>query len=160
MVSRGNSTSHQLPGVAGSLPGSQSLWKDLEGHDSPTPSGQCHSSDIYKSEGRHSFWSAVPIGYRDVDLVHIEEHNTNSRTPSGATSQESRSIRDHCDWMLDPSVFKGIQEKMGPLEVDLFASRLTRQLPHFFSWRADPEASAIDAFMQDWSQLRGFANPP
>ena len=43
--------------------------------------------------------------------------------------------------------------------VDLFASRLTRQLPRYFSWRVDPEAEAVDAFKQDWSQFRGFANP-
>ena len=74
--------------------------------------------------------------------------------------QESWLVRDRCDWMLNPHVFQKIQESMGPLEVDLFASRLTRQLPHFYSWRADPEAAATDAFMQDWSHLRGFANPP
>jgi len=48
---------------------------------------------------------------------------------------------------------------MGPLEMDLFTSHLTRQLPHFYSWRADPEAMATDAFMRDWSQQQGFANP-
>ena len=74
--------------------------------------------------------------------------------------QESRLIRDHCDWMLNPQVFQKIQENMGPLEIDLFASRLTKQLSHFYSWRADPETAATDAFMQDWSHLRGFANPP
>lgn len=34
---------------------------------------------------------------------------------------------------------------MGPLEVDLFASHLSRQLPRFYSWRPDPEAEATDA---------------
>jgi len=48
-----------------------------------------------------------------------------------------------------------MQEKVGPLEVDLFASCLTKQLPQFYSWRADPEAAATDAFMQDWSQSLG-----
>jgi len=38
---------------------------------------------------------------------------------------------------------------MGPLEVDLFASRLNKQPPQFYSWRADPEATAMDAFMYD-----------
>ena len=74
--------------------------------------------------------------------------------------QESRSMRDRCDWMLNPKVFQTIQDAMGPLEVDLFATRLTKQLPRFYSWRPDPEAVATDAFLQDWSQLRGFANPP
>ena len=74
--------------------------------------------------------------------------------------QESRSMKDRCDWMLNPLVFKQIHLQMGPLEVDLFASRLTKQLPIFYSWRPDPEAQGTDAFRQDWSQMRGFANPP
>ena len=74
--------------------------------------------------------------------------------------QESRSVQDRCNWMLNPDIFQRIKEMMGPLEVDLFASRLSKQLPRFYSWRADPEATATDAFMQDWSQQRGYANPP
>ena len=49
---------------------------------------------------------------------------------------------------------------MGSLEVDLFASQLIYQLPLFYSSTLDPEAKATDAFMQDWSASRGFANPP
>jgi len=71
---------------------------------------------------------------------------------------KSQSIRDRCDWML--RVFQTIREKMGPLKVDLFASCLTKQLPQFYTWRADPEAVATDAFKQDWSQHRRYANPP
>ena len=77
-----------------------------------------------------------------------------------AVDTESRSVRDRCDWMLNPTVFQRITTQLGPLEVNLFASRLTRQLPRFYSWRPDPEAEATDAFLQDWAKLRGFANPP
>ena len=49
---------------------------------------------------------------------------------------------------------------MGPLEVDMFASRLTHQLPRYFSWNLDPVVEATDAFVQDWSPFRGYANPP
>jgi len=77
-----------------------------------------------------------------------------------AADQESRLMRDRCDWMLNPQVFSQIQQVMGPLQIDLFASRLTKQLPTFYSWRPDPEAQGTDAFNQDWSQERGFANPP
>ena len=49
---------------------------------------------------------------------------------------------------------------MGPLEVDLFASCLTHQLPQFFSWRLDSAAEATDALAKNWTQLWGFANPP
>ena len=74
--------------------------------------------------------------------------------------QESRSMKDRSNWMLNPLVFNQIQFQMGPLEIDLFASRLTKQLPQFYSWRPDPEAQGTDAFNQDWSKMRGFANPP
>ena len=77
-------------------------------------------------------------------------------------NEESRVMKDRSDWRLDPEVFHQIQERWGPLEVDMFASRLTTQLERFFSWRPDPEAEAQDAFSQDWTSLRGkgYANPP
>ena len=62
--------------------------------------------------------------------------------------------------MITQQLFHRIQDQLGPCQVDLFASRLTRQLPRYYSWRIDPEAEAVDAFTQDWSHHRGFANPP
>ena len=47
----------------------------------------------------------------------------------------------------------------GPLEVDLFATRLSRQLPRFVSWRPDPKAESLNAWAQDWSKFRGYAFP-
>ena len=51
--------------------------------------------------------------------------------------KESGTIRNCCNWMLHPQLFLQIKEKMGPLEVDMFASRLTHQLPCYLSWRPD-----------------------
>jgi len=48
----------------------------------------------------------------------------------------------------------------GPLDVDLLASKLTDQIPRFFSWRPDPLVEAVSMFQQDWGPLKGFANPP
>ena len=62
--------------------------------------------------------------------------------------------------MLRPRTFLTIKEAFGPLDVDLFASRLTNQLPPFFNWRSDPQTEAVDAFQQDWGPPREFANPP
>ena len=60
----------------------------------------------------------------------------------------------------EPQVFQQIQLLMGPLQTDLFASRLTKQLPNFYSWRPDPKATATDVLNQDRAQTRGFASPP
>jgi len=72
---------------------------------------------------------------------------------------ESRTMRDRCDWMLNPNIFNRIQSQMGPCKIDLFASCLTRQLPRYYSWRPDLEAEGTDAISQDWSTTRGYANP-
>ena len=74
--------------------------------------------------------------------------------------EESRVMRDRSDWMLCPRVFSKVNHKTGPLQVNLFASRLTHQLMNYVSWRPDPEAMATDAFTLDWTKSMGYANPP
>ncbi len=95
---------------------------------------------------------------RDVTL--IAEHLPG--VLNTIADEESRVMIDCSDCMLNPRIFSKIVQRWGPLEVDLFASRLTTQLNRFFSWRPDPAAEAWNAFSQDWSKLQGMghANPP
>jgi hypothetical protein len=72
----------------------------------------------------------------------------------------SRRKFDRNDWMVNPNIFQRINEIWGPYDMDLFASRLNRQVNQFFSWKAEPESRGIDAFRQNWRRLRGWANPP
>ena len=72
----------------------------------------------------------------------------------------SRTVVDRHDWQLSKTVFHQLNALWGPLEVDLFASRVTKQLARFFSWKPDPLAEATDAFKQSWRGFLGFANPP
>ena len=76
------------------------------------------------------------------------------------TDTESRVMKDHFNWMLKPSIFQWVLDRFPYLEIDLFASRLTFQLPSFFSWRTDPLAEVTDAFLQDWRDMKGYASPP
>jgi hypothetical protein len=73
---------------------------------------------------------------------------------------ESRVMKDRSDGRLCPNVFHQINQRLGPLVVDLFASRLVNQLQTYVSWRRDPMAMATDAFTLDWAELRAYANPP
>ena len=61
---------------------------------------------------------------------------------------------------MHPNLYSQIRQVMGPLDVELFAHRLTHQLSHFYSWRPDPLAEAMDAFTWDWSQFQVYVNPP
>ena len=52
--------------------------------------------------------------------------------------KESRHLTNCWDWKLHPGLFQRIVEIFGLIEADLFASRLTYQVPRFFSWNQTP----------------------
>ena len=58
----------------------------------------------------------------------------------------SRWKQDSTDLKLDPKYFRLAEQRWGRHTVDLFATRLNRQVGRFVSWRPDPEATAVDAF--------------
>jgi len=67
--------------------------------------------------------------------------------------KESRTWSDRSEWKLSPVLFQKINHLLEPLSTDLFASRLSSQLPRFVSWKPDPLAVATDAFTLDWNTL-------
>ena len=58
----------------------------------------------------------------------------------------SRELEDAIEWQLNPAVFKNIINTFGTPGLDLFASRINKQLPEFVSWHSEPEAWVIDVF--------------
>ena len=73
---------------------------------------------------------------------------------------ESRHARDSTEWKLDPNIFSGLCRLRGHPEIDLFASRLSNQLPQYTSLKQDPFSLATDAMQQDWSHKYMYAFPP
>ena len=72
----------------------------------------------------------------------------------------SRVFKDHTEWMLDPKLFNKINALWGPLEVDIFASRLNKQLPRYVAWKPDPHAEFIDVFSINIKDIFFYAFPP
>ena len=73
---------------------------------------------------------------------------------------ELTQMNSHSYWVLDPEIFQRTIERFPFVAVDLFVTRLASQLPHFYSWRLDPLAKAMDAFLKYWRVIKGYANPP
>lgn len=73
---------------------------------------------------------------------------------------ESRHVEESGDWMLDRQIFQQLDRSLGPFTVDLFASRTNAQLPQYCSWRPDPEAWCVDAFMVTWATQFPYMFPP
>ena len=70
---------------------------------------------------------------------------------------ESRVFNDSSEWKIDPQT---ISPFLKGCKIDLFASRLSTQLPQYVSWRPDPEALHADALTMDWAPFKGYAFPP
>ena len=74
---------------------------------------------------------------------------------------KSRAVENtDAEWMISKQIFEAICDYFGQPKIDLFASRLNKQLATYYAWRPDPEAAAIDAFMQPWQHDLMHAFPP
>lgn len=65
----------------------------------------------------------------------------------------SRNFSDRHEWKLDENIFRDLCQIFGTSDINLFASRLNRQVPRFCSWRPDPETNYCDAFSFNWATL-------
>ena len=155
---------HQLPGSIGSISGSQMLCAGPQECDSLAQNGQYECSHILCEQTRGTVSQNLTAITKELwlwclqrDITLIAEHLLGVQNT--VADEESRVMNDRTDWKLNPEVFSRIDRE---LAVDLFASRLTNQLPRYFSWRPDPEAEAMNAFSQQWDKLggKGYANPP
>ncbi|XP_074643979.1 uncharacterized protein LOC141900830 [Tubulanus polymorphus] len=74
--------------------------------------------------------------------------------------RSSRVFEESSDWHLDPKVFKSVEQVLGVMEIDLFASKHNTQKEKYVSWKADPGAMAFDAFALHCGQLNAYLFPP
>lgn len=73
--------------------------------------------------------------------------------------KESRTECDASDWMLNHLVFKRLSY-MWRVDIDLFSSYWSAQLPSFVFWCPQPGATAVNAFSLNWQGRLGYAFPP
>ncbi len=75
--------------------------------------------------------------------------------------EESR-IKKNCntEWKLNEKVFQKIHKLWPYPEIDLFASRINKQLPKYVSWEPDPDSIAVDAFSFEWNDNNYYIFPP
>ncbi|XP_057316824.1 uncharacterized protein LOC130657847 [Hydractinia symbiolongicarpus] len=73
---------------------------------------------------------------------------------------KSRQFQDNIEWSLNVKQFNIISNIFWKFDIDLFASRLNAKCEDYFSLRPDPDAKAVNAFAQTWSNLNFYAFPP
>ena len=73
---------------------------------------------------------------------------------------QSRKVRDASEWKLNPSIFQKICKYKGTSEINPFASRISRQLSTYISWKLDPYSQGRDAFHISWTNKKGICFSP
>ena len=64
-------------------------------------------------------------------------------------SREMKNLSSQ--WILNKPIFQKLIQALGPVDVDLFASRLCRQIWKYISWHPDSHAWMVDAFQINWT---------
>ena len=106
----------------------------------------------YKQSWGNSIQGTGLANTRPMDVVPGEEHSHPGTAPSRCAESYSRH---------------GVKIHEGSIRLETESTNsmdhwkwTTNQCRRYFSWRPDPFAEAVDAFLQDWRNMKGFANPP
>ena len=51
-----------------------------------------------------------------------------------AADKQPRVLEDATEWKLNPALFHKIAEKFGKSDIDLFATKINKQLDRYVSW--------------------------
>ena len=70
---------------------------------------------------------------------------------NSAADDLSRKMNDDTEWMLNPVYFQALTAIVGVMDIDMFASRINRQLPQYVSYTPDAQAIAVDALSLLWT---------
>ena len=65
--------------------------------------------------------------------------------------QQSRILQDATEWKFHEKLFQKIIDKFGKPDINLFASRISRELKRYVSWNPEPETMAVNVFSLTWN---------
>ena len=163
MVPQRSSNAHQLPGAFGSNSGNSNLCQEEGECPHSLEDGQHVCPDLHQQDGwygltrpqsaHQELWSWCLTKNVTLRASHLPGI-LNERA-----DEESRIMKDRSDWMLCPEIFRSIQAQLGPLEIDLFASRLTKQLPTYVSWRPRPRGSGDRCVLNELERTESLCQP-
>ena len=93
-------------------------------------------------------------------VVHAESNHAFCQAPSRLSEHHSRRGVQTYEGSLGletyPGLFQRIVETFGPIEVDLFESRLTYQVPRFFSWKPNPPGTSNRCLLTKMESVSGI----
>ena len=126
-------TKSSIPSVSGSCSISQGPYICFSRDNCMAMS---HISKLGGGGGGHSVSNTVKSSKRIMELCPEQKPNNFSLPGKlNVLADHKSSIFKHStEWMLNPSIFRGVVASPGRPDKDLFASRVNHQIPEFVSW--------------------------
>ena len=81
-------------------------------------------------------------------------------TLSVKADHQSRSVTDSSEWKLNQLIFKKICKVFWTPDIDLFASRISHQVPAYIAWKTDPSAKERIPLSYLGEISRNASSPP
>ena len=108
----------------------------------------------------HSFAEAIfELCFKNkIDLV-VDWIPRELNTDADLVSRLADRV-DIDDWQISPEFFSLLDNRWGPLTVDLFANYYNAKCEKFFSLFHSPRSHGVDAFRYDWSKENALMVPP
>ena len=158
LVSDGVEASHQYSRVEGRQLCSQGLHQRDQGETCSLVDGQQHGRGLRQQPRGHKINEVDSGSQRALKLLSCEQDHSCCRAPGGQTECRSRSgvqaIQGRQQLEARRDHFPGPGAHMWPMEMDLFADRLNKQLPAYASWKPDPMAQVkliiVANFIRNW----------
>ena len=123
MVTPGTHDAHQLSRATCSNPCNQNVCQIQDSNIHPAKNRKYHNSSLYKQSWGYSLQEACAAHTRSMDVVPGKEHPHHSSTPT--MDNECNSRYRITGNMRQVELNDISADHYGPLEVDLFASRLS-----------------------------------
>jgi len=79
---------------------------------------------------------------------------------SNTADYYSRNFSENTEWTIKSDIFQRVCKQLFYPNIDLFASRLNKQIDRFVSWYPEPGSFHNDAFSLNWREFEPYIFPP
>ena len=118
------------------------ILQKQKGPSSPCANGQPSSINLFGKNGRGKKTTHDSGGKGNMGILFSNQITFtgeylpgNLKTRADKTSMEMKNSSS--EWILNKAIFQKLIQALGPVNVDLFASRLCHQIPRYISWQPD-----------------------
>ena len=160
----GTEGSHHYTRAEGSAFSHIDFYKIQNSSEDACPDGQQSSLELPGKDGGTRKKDLLGLSKQIWDYLQSKKITITAMYLPGHLNKtgdwECRNFQDKSDWKLSQEVLAKICQKLGTPSIDIFASRMSHQLPVYMAWKPDPGSQESNAMYQPWSKMFPHAFPP